>query len=60
MGLNEVLVGIIMGNNMLVSMLARFEIWEGSISDLMCALSRGNIVYVKKEYERVFLGDYAT
>lgn len=40
---------------MLVSMLARFEIWEGSISDLMCALSRGNIVYVKREYECVFL-----
>jgi hypothetical protein len=49
-----------MRNNMLVSMLARFEIWEGSISDLMCELSRGKIVYVKKEYERVFLGDYAT
>jgi len=60
MGLNEVLVGIIMGNNMLVSMLARFEIWEGSISDLMCELSRRNIVYVKREYERVFLKDYAT
>jgi hypothetical protein len=49
-----------MRNNMLVSMLARFEIWEGSISDLMCELSRGKIVYVKKEYERVFLGVYAT
>ncbi|MGH9912405.1 MAG: hypothetical protein ACRD5E_06500 [Nitrososphaeraceae archaeon] len=49
-----------MGNNILVLMLARFEIWEGSISDLMCALSRGNIVHVKREYERVFLGDYAT
>jgi hypothetical protein len=60
MGLNEGLVGITMRNNILVSMLARFEKWEGSISDLMCALSRGNIVYLKKEYERVFLGDYTT